>query len=237
MYLKEKKKKEIIENSSVEDSGTVEENPKSVEGTKLFDLEDVFEEEEKEYNLLRLHDESDSLITSLGYSILLFGLLVVMDRFVIPNPLFLATAVFALYFSLTSMMKPSFYKTVAMSLTFPLTAFLVMQLMDYHLDINTINNGLSLIALSISLIIIPRQKIKQRSRAKINKLKNDVIRDLTDAVERQDKIINSQQKTIDEYKNISTEVKSLKVEFENEIEKIRSIKEDAKSRKENNESS
>lgn len=215
-FLKGKKSEKIIENLKLENPVSESLASKDDLGAseRTAAMAEIFEEEEKEYNLSRLHDQSDSLISSLGYSILLFGVLVVMDRFFIPNPLFLATAVFALYFSLTSMMKPSFYKTIAMSLTFPLTAFLVLKLMDYHVDINTINNGLSLIALSISLIIIPRQKIKQRSRSKVNKLKNDIIKDLSDVVDRQNNVIDSMQTSLDEYKTLSAEIKSIKAELE-----------------------
>lgn len=153
-----------------------------------------FSKEKKEYDLRSFHDESDALITSLASFVLSLGGLVISNVFEIPSMLFLATAVFASYFSVVSLFKTGSFKTGFMVLIFPFTMIATTALIQYDADINDINNGLSLIALGVSLMIISPQKRKERRQLKINKLKNDMLLN-------QDEMIREREKQIKELKD------------------------------------
>lgn len=179
-----------------------------------------FKREKTESELRISHDESDALITSLASTVGSFGFLVAFSSFSIPNPLFLATAVFALYFSIVSLFKTGNFKTNSMIATFPLTSIIVFTLINFHVDINNINNGLSLMALSVSLMIIPYQKGKERSQLKIAILKNDIILEQDQTIRKQEKIIATLEKSIDDLnkalvqtEEVSKEIDALKDEL------------------------
>lgn len=184
----------------------------------------MIKKQKSDYNLRSFHDESDSLIISLASFVFAVGASVTVNEFPVPNSLFLGTAVFALYFSLASLLKTGRIKTGLMTTIFPITSIIVVALLKFNADINAINNGLSLIALSLSLWIIPNQKSKDRSELKINKLKNDLLL-------KQDQIIREQEKTIKDLKEnlisakgISKEIKLL----EDELESIKKSKSESK---------
>ncbi len=149
----------------------------------------LIKNEQEEYRIGSFHDESDALIISLAGFVLAIGASVTVSEFPVPDPLFLGTAVFALYFSLVSLLKTGKLKTTLTLVIFPVTSLFVIRLINLHVDINTVNNGLSLIALSVTLWVIPGQKKKYRSQLKKNRYKNNVIL-------KQDKIIREQDKTM-----------------------------------------
>lgn len=150
----------------------------------------LIKKEKKEYENYLLLDESDLLIFSLGGSIWMFGITTIFSNdSTIPNVFFLATALFTLHFSLTSILRPSFYKSLLTMMTFPNITVLCAWILLKDFDLNRINNGLSLVALSISLTLIPLQKKKTQKEARNNKVKNEIIEDLHEKVDEQEALI------------------------------------------------
>lgn len=177
----------------------------------------LFPQRTDESGNLLIVDESDSLVMSLGISILFFSILVTFGWFNIPDPLFLATAVFALYFSLAMSYKNSIIKTIFLTLTFPITTYSVFIIQELTTDLNRINNGLSLLALSLSLLFMPIKKLEEKTSKKISasneKLieKQDVyISTLELNNQRLDEINNS---LIDDLKRFSSEIDRLRHEL------------------------
>ena len=128
----------------------------------------LFPQRTDEKGNLLIVDESDSLVMSLGISILFFSILVTFGWFNIPDPLFLATAIFALYFSFAMSYKNSILKTIFLILTFPITTYSVFIIQELTTDLNRINNGLSLLALSFSLLFMPIKKLEEKTSKKIS---------------------------------------------------------------------
>lgn len=195
-------KKRFMKKKNANDKDILDEYP---EGTlsrygeeSQRSLLSAFKKESTEYELRTFHDESDALITSLASTVGSFGYLVAFSSFSIPNALFLATAVFALYFSVISLFKTGNLKTYFMIATFPLTSMIVYAIIYFDLNVNNINNGLSLLALSVSLMIIPYQKSKERSKMKISKLKNEMILEQDEGIRKRDEIIKALEKSIED---------------------------------------
>lgn len=160
------------------------------ENDRLLLLEH-FSKEKKEYDLRSFHDESDALIYSLASLVMCIGVLVIPQSFDVPKVLFLFTAIFALYFSIVSLLKTGTFKTCAMIFSFPFAMIVITALVTYGANIDDINNGLSLIALGLSLTYIVPQKRKERSQLKINKLKNDMLLDQDETIRKQEESIKS----------------------------------------------
>lgn len=161
-----------------------------------------FSKVKKEYDLRSLHDESDALIYSLASFVFTIGLLVIPKSFEVPNALFLFTAIFALYFSLVSLLKTGTFKINAMIFSFPFALVATTALTTYGANIDDINNGLSLIALGISLMLIAPQKRKERNQLQLNKLKNDMLLEQDETNRKQEKIIESLQKSLNKFNEI-----------------------------------
>lgn len=160
------------------------------ESDRLLLLEH-FSEEKKEYDLRSFHDESDALIYSLASLIMCIGALVIPQSFDVPKVLFLFTAIFALYFSVISLFRTGTFKTCAMIFSFPFAMIITTALVTYGANIDDINNGLSLIALGLSLTYIVPQKRKERYQLKINKLKNDMLLEQDETIRKQEESIKS----------------------------------------------
>lgn len=156
-------------------------------------------------------DESDSLIMSLGFSILFFSILVTFGWFNIPDPIFLATAVFALYFSLAMSFKNSTFKTIFLVLTFPVTTYCVFIIQELTTDLNRVNNGLSLFALSFSLLFMPLKKLEEKTSKKIEKFSKDTI----DVQQKHIKLLKERNELLsEENKGFREDVKKLKFEVD-----------------------
>lgn len=162
----------------------------------------LIKKEKNDYKNYLLLDESDLLIFSLGGLVWIFGMTTVFSNdSLVPNVFFLATAVFALHFSLTSILKPSFFKILITMMTFPNVSALCFWILLKDFDLNRINNGLSLVALSISLTLIPFQKKKNRQEAKNNKVKNDIIENLHEKIDEKDALILKMKEELNSLKS------------------------------------
>lgn len=225
----ESSKSEVEDSDSkVEPSKTEAESSDSkVESSKLKNrqkdglpdwLREMLEEEEEE-NPERWVDESDYLIMSLGASMLFLGLLLLIDNFTIPDPLFLGVAIFSIYFLVvTSMRKNNRFKLYAVAFTFPFTLNLSMFIVRNDFDISKINNSLSLAAIGFSLFYLPRQKIRDRSQLERNKLKTKIIRDDHAFIKKQDEIIKLLENTIENLDNSLTEMQQMLLEKNREFD-------------------
>lgn len=201
-------KKIFKKNTSVADEYDKEAFSRFGEDNRLVLLEH-FSQEKKEHDLRSFHDESDALIYSLASLIMCIGTLVIPQSFDVPKVLFLFTAIFALYFSIISLLRTGTFKTCAMIFSFPFAMILTTALVTYGANIDDINNGLSLIALGLSLTYIVPQKRKERRQLKINKLKNDMLLD-------QDQTIRAQEANITV---LSNHLKKLEERIDNIISK------------------
>jgi len=161
-----------------------------------------FSKVKKEYDLRTLHDESDALIYSLASLVFTIGLLVIPKSFEVPKELFLFTAIFALYFSLVSLLKTGPFKINAIVSSFPVALVCTTALTTYGANIDAINNGLSLIALGVSLTLIAPQKRKERNQLQLDKLKNDMLLGQDETIRNQEKIIKSLQKSVDKFDEV-----------------------------------
>lgn len=190
------------------------------ESNRKLLLQDIIKNRE-ENKLKSLHDDSDSLIVSLSFFVAVLGFFIMSNFFEIPSSLFLGTAVFALYFSVVSLFRTGDFKTICTMITFPLTGFVSFLFIKYSNDINDINNGLSLIALSVSLMIIPFQKRIQRNRSELNKVKDDLLIYREKEIKEQEKEIKNLKEIIGNYKRIENLTNDLDG-IEKEIEKLKS---------------
>lgn len=108
------------------------------------------------------HDESDMLISSLGLLLLIFGVLIISQKFEIHESLFLGTAVFALLYGLFSSLDAGWLKNVFLRLLFPITAGIVFTLLGLKVDLQDWNNALSLFALSFTFFYLPEKKYLEK---------------------------------------------------------------------------
>ena len=134
---------------------------KSEEETFVEMVDEWTREIEDEQKTFELGEgETDFFIFSLGIALIMFSSLLLSGKVIIPDPLFLGAAIFTIYFSIISgFLRKGFFKTIAISTIFPATLFLTLYILE-NVDhsISEINNALSLLALGISLLIMPRQK-------------------------------------------------------------------------------
>lgn len=108
------------------------------------------------------HDESDMLISSLGLLLLIFGFLIISQKFEIHESLFLGTAVFALLYGLFSSLDGGWIKNLFLRLLFPITAGIVFTLLNLKVDLQDWNNALSLFALSFTFFFLPDKKYSEK---------------------------------------------------------------------------
>lgn len=224
--------KKIIPNFSKKKSAQSSDlKDKSDDGLPVWLSQMLKEEEEK--NPERWVDESDYLIMSLGASMLFLSILLLSNKFNIPDPLFLGVAIFSIYFLVvTSMSKDNRFKLLAVAFTFPVTLNLSMLVIDNELDVSRINNSLSLAAIGFSLFYLPRQKIKDRSQLERNKLKTKAIKDSYDLIKKQDEIIALLENTITKLDNSLTEMQQMVIAKKEKIDRLADILDDKTEKKE-----
>lgn len=222
-------KKKSVQSSDLEVQSS-DLKDKSEDGLPAW-LSQMLKEEEEE-NPERWVDESDYLIMSLGASMLFLSILLLSNKFNIPDPLFLGVAIFSIYFLVvTSMGKDNRFKLLAIAFTFPVTLNLSMLIIENEFDVSRINNSLSLAAIGFSLFYLPRQKIKDRSQLERNKLKTKAIRDSYDLIKKQDEIIALLENTITKLDNSLTEMQQIVIAEKERIDGLADILLDDKTEK------
>lgn len=163
-------------------------------------LKKVFNVHEKEEG----NDISYGLIRSFGLSLMFAAVFVAYGLFVVPNTLFLGAAILALTLSFVASLKNGFTKSIIVNFIVVIVALFVAVAVFLKLDLNALNNGLSLLALSFSFMFLPSKTNKEKMEKEVaeeNRLKvieqNKLIDDL--------KSRNEELKESEFNKNISIE--------------------------------
>lgn len=160
-------------------------------------------------------DEGDFFIMSFGFSMIIFSFLFFSDQFEIPDLLFLGATIFSVYFLIvTTTIKPrTILRFFAIGFAFPTAIFLTMLIASSGYDISKINSTLSLVAIGISLIYLPKQKIRERDQYETNKLKNEMLKENYLYMKQQDKLL-------DKWSELYTVIEDLGKQNEVPVEKI-----------------
>lgn len=163
-------------------------------------LKKVFNVHEKEEG----NDISYGLIRSFGLSLMFAAVFVAYGLFVVPDTLFLGAAILALTLSFVASLKNGFTKSIIVNFIVVIVALFVAVAVFLKLDLNALNNGLSLLALSFSFMFLPSKTNKEKMEKEVaeeNRLKvieqNKLIDDL--------KSRNEKLKESEFNKNISIE--------------------------------
>lgn len=163
-------------------------------------LKKVFNVHEKEEG----NDISYGLIRSFGLSLMFAAVFVAYGLFVVPDTLFLGAAILALTLSFVASLKNGFTKSIIVNFIVVIVALFVAVAVFLKLDLNALNNGLSLLALSFSFMFLPSKTNKEKMEKEVaeeNRLKvieqNKLIDDL--------KSRNEELKESEFNKNISIE--------------------------------
>lgn len=154
-------KAEVEKNSTENASGEIKK--KKRKRFLFFDLPSILKKDSP-------HDESDMLISSLGLLLLIFGVLIISQKFEIHESLFLGTAVFALLYGLFSSLDGGWIKNLFLRLLFPITAAIVFTLLGLKVDLQDWNNALSLFALSFTFFFLPDKKYSEKLNKKNERL-------------------------------------------------------------------
>lgn len=135
-------------------------------------------------------DESDSLIFSLGLFLLFFGLVSFgsslyefkFSKYIeVPNTILLGISIFSLYFLLVMKLEKGSRKSVLIILTFPLVTLISLFFYEVKADLDQANNGLSLIALSLTLLFMPLDKLGEKSEERRKELREQFFSEREDA--------------------------------------------------------
>lgn len=117
-------------------------------------------------------DDSHRIIRSFGIGLLIMSILSILNFSFFPDYLFLASAVFALCLSsFTSNYLKGTVKDRLLDAIIPITVVICFLAIYFKMDLNNLNNGLSLLALSFSIFLLPTRKItelKEKEKAEIN---------------------------------------------------------------------
>ena len=130
------------------------------------------------------------------------------------NPILLFVALYAILFSFvnSSYFSSKFKFAGLFSLPF-LVSLLVFLAIHYHVDLNGLNNGLSLIALSISIFLLPfrtfeeavEREMNDRNIREIAYLKNEIDRINISHKEHTDVLMNEWKDAVEHVRNITDE--------------------------------
>lgn len=172
------------------------------------------------------YDESDMLISSLGLLLLIFGILIISQKFEIHDSLFLGTAVFALLYGLFSSLEGGWIKNVLFRLLFPITAGIVFTLLDLKVDLQDWNNALSLFALSFTFFFLPDKKyseklskINERSLRASLKSRTRINENLKSRLDETRKRLSEAQRKNSEMRNLYRDsLNELKVKYREQFE-------------------
>lgn len=144
-------------------------------------LKKVFNVHEKEEG----NDISYGLIRSFGLALMITAVFVAYGLFVVPDSLFLGAAILALTLSFVASLKNGFTKSIIVNFIAVIVSVLVAVAVFLKLDLNALNNGLSLLALSFSFMFLPSKTNKEKMEKEVaekNRLKvieqNKIIDDL-----------------------------------------------------------
>lgn len=191
-------------------------------------------------------DESDALILSLGFLLLLFGVNAFVsslyDSFFakylfIPNIAIFAISIFSIYFLLVMKLEKGSRKSILLMYIFPVIFFVTFAFYLLKIDLSQANNGLSLVALSLTFLFMPIDKLKEKSKEKIKaidelsfvqkeKIRDEMIdhlRDhnknllgiIDDLLTRQEGYSDKIEKSISELKRFDQKIDSIKEEVNN----------------------
>lgn len=150
-------------------------------------LKKVFNVHEKEVG----NDISYGLIRSFGLALMIAAVFVAYGFFIVSDFLFLGAAIFALTLSFAVSLKNGFTKYILVNFIVVIVAAFVAVAMSLKLDLNALNNGLSLLALSFSIMFLPSKTNKE-------KLEKEVAEKNRIKVIEQDKIIDNLKKRNEE---------------------------------------
>ena len=163
-------------------------------------------------------DESDSLILSLGFFLMFFSWYVIggsfrdPGSFVIPDFILLPITIFSLYFLLVMQQKRGSIKSILLVFTFTIVVVISMILYSLNPNMDELNNGLSLLALSFTLIFMPVDK-EEKKYAKEKEEMNQK------SIETRDKMI---EELLKENKRLGKSLTDVGKEFEAYQTKIES---------------
>lgn len=112
-------------------------------------------------NRIKNFTEIDTFVISLGVIAVVSGIAVSFDYFKIPDYIFFCLALFAFFLAGVSLMQPGYKKNIVLFLSIFLPFIISLFLKNQSWSFNSLNNGLSLIALSLSIILLPSARIKR----------------------------------------------------------------------------
>lgn len=127
-------------------------------------------------------DESDALIGSIATLLLIFGVGTFLNSFysgffakylVIPDLVFFGISIFSLYFLIVMKLERGSRKSSLLMCTFPFIASLIFLFHILKLDLSEANNGLSLIALSLTLLFMPMDKFEEEHQIKMKEIEKN----------------------------------------------------------------
>lgn len=112
-------------------------------------------------NRIKNFTEIDTFVIALGSIAVVSGIAVSFDYFKIPDYIFFCLALFAFFLAGVSLMQPGYKKNIFLFLSIFAPFIISLFLINQSWSFNNLNNGLSLIALSLSIILLPSARIKR----------------------------------------------------------------------------
>lgn len=173
---------------------------------------------------------TDSDMIAMGIGILLASTGVFISFYPELNDLvLLGLGIFALIFGVASTIKNTSLRNTLILFSFIAPFIIGLSIKDLALDLNNINNGLSLIALSYTIFIIPFSRTRQeREQQEVKNLQNK-INDLSEEIDTKNDIINNHDRdTFNRLKEFELsrikEKAAIKKEYEDRINETHQFK-------------
>lgn len=120
-------------------------------------------------------NDSDMLAFGIGIVLFIFGSIVIIDPFKISESMLLCLGVFALLIGIASTIKHKLSRNISMlfSVVIPVIIFLFLRKLD--LDLSNSNNGVSLLAISYTIFILPFSRTnREREQEELNRLNRTI---------------------------------------------------------------
>lgn len=173
---------------------------------------------------------TDSDMIAMGIGILLAGTGVFISFYPELNDfVLLGLGIFALIFGVASTIKNTSLRNTLILFSFIAPFIIGLSIKDFTFNLNNINNGLSLIALSYTIFIIPFSRTRQeREQQEVNILR-DKINDLLEEIDTKNGLINNHDRdTFNRLKEFELghikEKAAIKKEYENRINETHQFK-------------
>jgi len=126
---------------------------------------------------LKKYNETDTFVMSFGFVLILCSIFLIFKTFELSPNIFFGLATFALYLGIVSLIKPGNLKKVLSGFSLPFSFLITLYFQSTGADLNNWNNALSLLALSLSIMLLPSSRIKnQQEEEKIEVLKGSILK-------------------------------------------------------------